>query len=59
MEVDKYGSQERARQKAVSRCVDESEIAKGRAKRDDVRMRNAFIPAHVAREAKIIDWGYK
>lgn len=59
MKSDEYDWQERARRKADSRLADEHEIAKGRVSREGVQARNAFIPAHVARKAKIIDWGYK
>lgn len=59
MKIEEYDWQERARQKAESRRVDENDIAEGRADRDEVQMRNSFIPSHVARNAKIIDWGYK
>lgn len=59
MKDNEYDWQKRARQKAESRQADERDISEGRASRDEVRVRNAFIPGHVARNAKIIDWGYK
>lgn len=59
MKIKEFDSQERARQKAESRQADENDIAEGKADRDDVQKRNAFIPGDIARRAKIIDWGYK
>ena len=58
MEIEQYDWRERARQKAGSRLADERDIAEGRSSPDDVRVRNGFIPAEVARSAKITDWGY-
>lgn len=55
---DEFDPIELAREKVASRRQDDDDIASGRASREDVQRRNAFIPAEAARGARIVSWGY-
>jgi hypothetical protein len=54
--TDEYDWRKRARLKALSREGDEREIRDGRSSPEEVQARNGFIPGHIARQAKIIEW---
>ncbi|MFZ4689438.1 MAG: hypothetical protein ACOYLS_09385 [Polymorphobacter sp.] len=57
-EVSEFLDQkERAKQKAESRDRDARDVADGSATVEDVLRRNSFIPADIAREAVITNWG--
>ncbi len=56
MDEQFYDPAERARIKQDARERDAEDLASGRIDADELRRRNGFIPAHVARSAKILGW---
>ena len=56
MEEQFFDPAERAREKQASRERDATDLDSGRIDAQGLQRRNAFIPAHMAREAEILKW---
>lgn len=56
MEDQFFDPAERAREKQLSRERDAEDLASGRISAQELQRRNRFVPGHVARDARILEW---
>ena len=52
--TERYDPDERARRKQEQRDRDASDLALGKVTRDELKKRNAFIPADIIKRGKLI-----